>query len=220
MISFVHSALISVFVMADAATELQMEEHKRMEACLAKIETMPEEAYEDGLAWQSEANRAYARHCTALSLIELGHIEEGAARLEDLANATDGGSIQQRALYLTQSGNAWLLARRPEAAELTLSNAIKLSPQDPALYLDRARARYLLENWFGADADATEALSYNVNNVDALKVRIKSRLELGETQLAYQDLQVALQLAPKDIDVLVLRGEVRQAQDKDKAQFK
>ncbi|MFC7292234.1 hypothetical protein [Hirschia litorea] len=217
MIALVQSSLVSVFMMLDASSQYAAEEVQRLEACLEKLETSPEDAYEDGLAWMAETNRARARHCTALALIELGKIEEGAARLEDLANAPDGGSIGDRAVYLAQSGNAWLLAHRYEAAELTLTNAIRLSPEDHELYKDRARARVMLKNWFGVDSDVSEALRLKANDIEALKIRIQARIELGELQLAHQDVQVAMALAPKDIDVLVLRGDVREAQRKEAA---
>lgn len=216
MIAFVQSSLVSVFMMLDASSQYVADETARLQACIDKLEAAPEEAYEDGLAWMAETNRARARHCTALALIELGHIEEGAARLEDLANATDGGSIGERAVYLAQSGNAWLIAHRYEAADLTLSNAIRLSPKDGELYKDRARARVMLENWFGVDDDATQALSSRADDIDALKLRIKARMELGELALAWRDVQVAMQVAPEDINVLLLRGEVREAQRKEK----
>lgn len=212
MIAFVQSSLVSVFMMLEAQSPHAAAEITRLENCLEKMQTAPEEAYEDGLAWMSETNRARARHCVALALIELDHFEEGAARLEDLANASDGGSIGDRAVYLAQAGNAWLIAHRYAAAELTLTNAIRLSPKDPELYKDRARARVMLESWYGVDSDATEALFYNRQDVEALKMRIKARIELEELVLAYKDVQVAMALAPKDIDVLVLRGEVREAQ--------
>ncbi|ACT57768.1 tetratricopeptide repeat protein [Hirschia baltica] len=211
MIAFVQSSLVSVFMMLDASSQYAEREVERLEACISKLDTSPADAYEDGLAWMAETNRARARHCVALALIELGHLEEGAIRLEDLANATDGGTIQDRAVYLAQSGNAWLIAHRYEAAELTLSNAIRLSPSDPELYKDRARARVMLKQWLGVDSDATEALALDQNDLDALKMRIKARLGLNELDLAEKDLKVAMYLAPKDIDVLVLRGEVRDA---------
>lgn len=215
MIAIVQSSLVSVFMMLDASSQYAAEEVQRLEACIEKLDTSPEDAYEDGLAWMAETNRARARHCTALALIELGKLEEGAARLEDLANATDGGSIGDRAVYLAQSGNAWLIAHRYDAAELTLTNAIRLSSQDSELYKDRARARVMLENWYGVDSDATEALSYNQQDVEALKMRIKARVELEELELASKDVQVAMELAPNDIDILLLRGEVREAQRKE-----
>ena len=211
MVPIVQSALVSILMMLDASSDFVAGEIEKLESCISKLETAPSEAYEDGLAWMAETNRAKARHCVALSLIELGHFQEGAIRLEDLANATDGGSVAERAVYLAQAGNAWLIAHRYEAAELTLGNAIRLSSADPELYKDRARARVLQKKWLGADSDATEALALNPNDLDALKIRIKSRLNLKELDFAEKDLKVALHLAPKDIDLLVLRGEVRDA---------
>ena len=85
------------------------------ELCIEKIDKDAEAAYQDGLSWLSRGNRPAARHCTALALIALGHEAEGAARLEELANAPDGGTLEERGVYLVQSGNAWLMAGMPDA---------------------------------------------------------------------------------------------------------
>ena len=93
-----------------ASATVDTREAERLKACVAKIEVDADEAYEDGLAWTYQGNRPGARQCTALALIALGREDEGAARLEQLANSVDGGTLEQRAEYLTQSGNAWLQA--------------------------------------------------------------------------------------------------------------
>ncbi len=210
---FVHiTTFLAPFVLqSNIADVARAGEQERLAACLEKTQSAPEEAYEDGLAWMAEANRPLARHCTAIALIELGKFAEGAARLEALANASDGGLIEQRAVYLAQSGNAWLLARKYEAAELTLTNAIRLAPTQNELYKDRARARLVLENWLGADEDLTQSLRLKANDVDALNMRARARLSLGDSSMAYQDVQIARELEPENIDTLVLRGEVREA---------
>src|SRR5690606_40228459 len=72
--------------------------------------------------------------------LALGQEAEGAARLEELANAPDAGGIEERGIYLAQSGNAWLLADMPDAAVVTLTNALKLRPEDGELYKEIGRA--------------------------------------------------------------------------------
>ena len=208
----VQSAFVSALMLLSAAEELAREEEQRMESCLTRLETDPAGAYEDGLTWLSESNRAYARHCTALALIELGHAAEAAARLESLANAPDGGTVEARAIFLSQAGNAWLLARNPEAAEVALTSALKLSKDDPESLKDRARARLLLEKWAEAENDLSAALYLKAHDVDALRMRAEARLNQDDRQGAYEDVQIARELAPDNVDVLVLRGRVREAQ--------
>ncbi|MCA8903936.1 MAG: hypothetical protein KDA43_03675, partial [Hyphomonas sp.] len=110
------AAAVSLALLQTAGEKLATAEQARLDACLARIQSDPENAYEDGLAWSFEGNRPGARQCTALALIALGHIEDGAARLVDLANASDGGTMEQRAAYLSQAGNAYIEADAPDQA--------------------------------------------------------------------------------------------------------
>ena len=71
------AAVSLAFLQTTSAGErIAAEEQARLEACLAKIETDPDDAYEDGLAWLYQGNRPGARQCTAMALIALGHQAE------------------------------------------------------------------------------------------------------------------------------------------------
>lgn len=187
------------------------DEQRRLEACIAKLDESPEEAYEDGLAWVGEGGRPFAKQCTALALVELGHAAEGAIRLEELANADDGGSLAQRIIYLTQSGNAWLIAGEPEAALVTLNNAIRISPIDPNLNADRAAAYMQLYRWNSALADLNIALNALPRDTGILKMRAETRLNLSDYEGAMNDINDAMAVDRTDITTLVLRGHVREA---------
>lgn len=194
-----------------AGTAGRAAEQQRLEACIAKINEDAAEAYEDGLAWVNEGGRPFARQCTALALIELGQAAEGAVRLEDLANAANGGSIRQRVIYLTQSGNAWLLAGAPEAALVTLNNAILLNPNDPNLYADRAAASLELELWEDAETDLDLAYQWLPRDTSILKMRAQARLNLNDLDGAEQDINEAMAVDRTDIQTLLLRGRIRNA---------
>ncbi|MEL7452303.1 MAG: tetratricopeptide repeat protein [Pseudomonadota bacterium] len=205
------AALLVAFGQTGAGDAGRLAEAQRLDACIAKIGENPEEAYEDGLAWINEGARPFARQCTALALVELGHAAEGAARLEELANAEDGGSLGQRVIYLTQSGNAWLVAGQPAAALVTLNNAIRLSPQDPELKADRAAAFMELGKWGEAQSDLNEALIGLPSDSAILKMRAETRLNLNDLSGAENDVARAISLNAEDIDAYVLRGRVREA---------
>ncbi|MAN46718.1 MAG: hypothetical protein GYB49_12855 [Alphaproteobacteria bacterium] len=204
-------ATASLFLSQSATARLDTREAERLEACVAKIEVDAEEAYEDGLAWTYQGNRPGARQCTALALIALGRADEGAARLENLANAVDGGTLEQRAEYLTQAGNAWLQAGAPEAAELTLTNALKLKPNVPDLLIDRASAYLLQEKWAEAEADLDKAISLQPGHATAHQFRAEARLNLDKLDPAMADVEAAMAADPENVDTLVLRGRVREA---------
>lgn len=207
------TATLALVAMGQSATGniARADEQRRLEACIAKLDESPEEAYEDGLAWVGEGGRPFARQCTALALVELGHAAEGAIRLEDLASAEDGGSIEQRVIYLTQSGNAWLLAGDPDAALITLNNAMRLSPIDPNLNADRAAAYMELGQWGRAIRDLDIAHQGLPRDTSILKMRAETRLNLGDLTGAQNDVQDALAINPTDVPTLVLRGRVREA---------
>lgn len=204
-------AALSYALLQSISAEIAQTEATRLDTCIIRIDENPEEAYEDALAWSFEGNRPGARQCVALSLIALGQEAEGAARLEELANATDGGTLEQRALYLTQAGNAWLVAGAAQAAILTLTNALKIIPDDPNLLVDRASAHIMQEQWTEAISDLDAALQSSPGFGTAHHLRAEARLNTGDLDLALADVSAAMAAEPDNIDTLVLRGRVREA---------
>lgn len=202
--------LMSLLLAAAPAAFAQTEE-ERLEKCIAKIDVDVDGAYQDGLTWLASGNRPAARQCTALALIALGQEAEGAARLEELANAPDAGGLDERGVYLAQSGNAWLMAGLPDEAIVTLTNAMKLRPEDGELYKDRARAFMLQKKWLEAGRDLDVAIELHAGNAEAFRMRGHALLKLNRLDEAWKDVETAMRLAPKDVDVIVLRGDVREA---------
>jgi tetratricopeptide (TPR) repeat protein len=209
--------VVPVLVLLLAASPLaaaQQNENAKLKACIEKIGTAPKEAYEDGLAWMGVGARPAARQCVALALIALGQEAEGAARLEQLANDKDGGSLEQRAVYLSQSGNAWLLAKMPDAAIVTLTNAMKLRPADGELRKDRARAYVMVGKWAEAGKDLDAAIEFSAGDAEALRLRAYSLLKMGRLDDAWRDIEEALRQSPEDVQTAVLRGDIREAMRK------
>lgn len=209
--SILAATAISIAMLQNVSTDFAQREAIRLDACIARIDVDAEEAYEDALAWSFEGNRPGARQCVALALIALGQEAEGAARLEELANATDGGTMEQRALYLTQAGNAWLVAGAPEAAIVTLTNALKIMPDEPDLLVDRASAQIMLQKWPEAIKDLDRALEALPGLAAAHQLRAEARLNMNDLQPALADVKAAMAAEPDNIDTLVLRGRIREA---------
>lgn len=189
-------------------------EQARLDACVDKIETAPEEAYEDALAWSYQGNRPAARYCTALALVALGQEEEGAARLEMLANAEDGGTMGDRALYLAQAGNAWILGGAPDAAIIALTNALKLRPDHPETLKDRAAAYFLTGSNYLAMTDLNAVIGLSPNDDEALRMRSQTHLGMKNFSAAEADLKAAMAIDGTNIDTLLLRGELNEAKRK------
>lgn len=192
----------------------QQSEASKLRTCLEKIDASPQEAYEYGLAWLGMGARPAAKQCTALALIALGQEAEGASRLEQLANDKDGGSLEQRSIYLAQAGNGWLLAKMPDAAIVTLTNAIKLKPRDSELRKDRARAYVMLAKWEEAGSDLDAAVEFSHGDAEALQLRAYALYKMGRLEDAFQDVELALKQSPKDTQIALLRGDIREAMRK------
>lgn len=205
------ATIVSFAFFQTAGEKLAAEEQARLEACLTKIESDPEDAYEDGLAWSYQGNRPGARQCTALALIALGNPAEGAHRLMSLANATDGGTLEQRAAFLSQAGNAWIEANDPDSALEAFTGALKIAPDAPELLLDRASAHLLLEHYDKAIEDLDAALSLSPGLGEAHQMRGAAWLEKGDPEKAMADVEAAMVADPENVDTLVLRGRVREA---------
>ena len=130
-------------------------------ACVAAVDKKPDDAFEQALIWRDHGGGLPAEHCAALALIALRQPGEAGARLDAMARRPDAGSPAERAALLDQAGNAWLLADQADNAESRSLAALKVTPRDPELWIDRARARALKMDWTGAEADLTSALTFD-----------------------------------------------------------
>ena len=209
LVSILLSSLLPISQSASA--DIARAEQVRLEACQEKVETAPDEAYEDSLAWLSNGNRPKARYCNAISLLALDRLEEGAARLEALASAPDPIELSDRIKFLAQAGNAWLAGNYPDAAITALSEALRLESDDPALYKDRAAAYLAIGRWLEGVDDLNASLELLPNDAEALSLRARAHLATENLPAAQADMEEALLYEPEDIDILVLRGEIREA---------
>jgi tetratricopeptide (TPR) repeat protein len=203
--------VIASLMLGAAAPAFAQSEQQQLEQCIEKIDVDAESAYQDGLTWLSKGNRPMARQCTALALIALGQEAEGAARLEELANAPDAGGTFERGVFLAQSGNAWLMAGMPAEAVVTLTNALKLRPGDGELFKDRARAHLALKQWKEAGVDLDSAIVLSAADAEAYRMRGHALMKQDRLEEAWADVAEAMKLSPTDVNVVVLRGEVREA---------
>ena len=194
-----------------ASIEIARSEQVRLNTCIQKADEAPLEAYEDSLAWLGNGNRPKARYCNAVALLAMEKFEEGAARLEALANAPDPISLEDRELYMAQAGNAWLTANYPEAAIVALSEALELELGNPELYKDRAAAYLALERWIDGVDDLNSALGLVPTDPEALAMRARAHLETENYSAAEADMKDALTQQPENIDILVLRGDICEA---------
>lgn len=213
--STVATAIIVIFMgQTSAITETLREEQERLNVCLNTIETSPETAYEDALAWLNEGSRPNAHYCAALSLSALGHHGEAAARLEALAQQKGAGTLRERAVFLTQAGNAWLSAGLADAAIQSFTDALKINRVDPDLLKDRAAAYLAAERPVQALIDLDDALTLRPIDAEAYRMRALAYLQQESYEAALKDIELSRSYDPENIDTLVLRGELREAMRK------
>ena len=178
--------------------------------CVAGIDINPAEAFEKALAWRAQGGGVQADHCAALALIALDEPGEAATRLDILARRSDAGTLMERAKLLAEAGNAWLLASQPANAEVALSAALKLTPRDPELWTDRARARAAQMNWDDAEQDLTNALTFDAAKPEVFVLRATARKAQGNRVGHKFDVDAALALDPTYPEALVERGIMKQ----------
>lgn len=180
----------------------------RYERCVELTRRNAQEALNVSIAWQGSGGAGAAKHCTALALIALKRYPEAAAKL-DLLGHENVGSAAERAAVFGQAGNVWLLAHRGGEATASLSSALALSPRDPDLLADRARAAALLGDWKAAEFDLSTALKLDPDRADVLVLRASARHAMGRKADARSDLEAALRIVPNYPEALVERGTLK-----------
>jgi tetratricopeptide (TPR) repeat protein len=180
----------------------------RYERCLELTRRNAEAALNASVAWQNTGGGPAAAHCAALASVALKRYPDAAARLDRLGHENIGGPADRAALF-DQAGNVWLLAHRGGEAIISFSSALALSPRDPDLLADRARAAALLGDWKAADSDLSAALNFDANRADLLVLRASARHALGRKADARADIEAALHIVPNYPEALLERGMLK-----------
>lgn len=200
-----------------AAAAPPADEQRRYADCMKLAKSRPIEAWEQALAWQGMGGGEAARHCGAMALVALGHHEEGALRLEALAQDSRAATAT-RAGMLAQAAQAWLIAGQAQQALNDQTAALRLAPGDADLLLDRATTLGELGDYRAAVADLDQLLHANPKRADGLALRASAWRILGDLGAADRDIVAALKLDPSQPDALLesgitarLRGNAAQA---------
>ena len=72
-------------------------------------------------------------------------------------------------------------------------------------------ARVALKQWAEAGDDLDSAIIQSAGDAESFRMRGHVRLKQGRLSEAWQDVEAAMKLAPRDVNVVVLRGDVREA---------
>lgn len=202
-------AALTLLPMAAVAAPAQREPQLPPEyrACIDKIAKTPDVALTDAQAWRARGGGTQADHCAALALFALKDYVSAAQRFEAVARApADPAAV--RAGHFGEAGNAWLLARQGAKAEAALSAGLRLAPANVELLVDRARARAMLKNWAGAEADLTAALARGKRS-DIYLLRATAWRALNRMTDARRDIDWAIYLDPRNAQAYVERGSLK-----------
>ncbi len=177
--------------------------------CLDQARRAPGDGLAAAEAWHDADGGFPADHCAAVALFGLKRYADAAARFEALAGAMMQRGPDLRADALEEAGQAWLLAGKPDAARADFTAALRFTPADPDLLIDRARAWGQENRFRDAIADLNAALALDAKRADALVYRAAAHRQLGELSLAGADVEAALALAPDDPAAHLERGNLR-----------
>ena len=181
-------------------------------ACMALAKKAPQEAFKTALTWRGLGGGDAAEHCVAVALIGLGQHAKAAGRLEDLAGKAKQGAAIKAGL-LAHAAQAWILAGRAMRAESILTVALKLTPSDSALMVDRAQARAGYRDYAGAVEDLNKAIKLGGGEADAFVFRASAYRHLDRLELALADIEKALALEPTHLGGLLERGILRRLRE-------
>ena len=193
------------------AADMTEEFDTRHKACLEKISEDADLAFEEAMIWQNDGGGRRARHCVAMALFAVGHKEEAAARLEELAKSPDGGSPAMRANFYLEATNFWLLANKPDEAYTSATSGLKVSESFHDLRIARARAYALMERYDYAETDLSSVLAFEPDHAAALRYRADARRKQGKLQLAKADIEASLKSDPESVETALVRGEINES---------
>ncbi len=189
---------------------------RRYNDCMTLAREKPQQGFDAALGWRGLGGGSAAEHCLATSLIGLGQYREAAGRLETLAKKAKE-DVSVKAGLLAHSAQAWLLADQPARAEAVLSAALKLTPHDSALLVDRAQARAGQKNYDAALADLNKSIEQENRRPDAFVFRATTYRFLDKPDLALADVDRALALSPNHTEALLERGILKRLKGDNKS---
>jgi tetratricopeptide (TPR) repeat protein len=186
------------------------------DTCLERARKDPANAFEDALTWAARGGGDGAQHCAAVALVNMGHFEDAGDRLERLAQQMRTSPPALRAEVLAQSARAWLDGDEIEHAHAVIGAAIELAPRNAELYVDRAEILAAARNYWEAIDDLNKALDLDPNRVDALIFRASAYRFVDTIDLAFEDADRAVALAPTMAEAWLEHGIIMRLKGNDK----
>jgi tetratricopeptide (TPR) repeat protein len=205
--------LIAGFGLSAAAETIDDKQEYRN--CLLLARQDPKTAFDHAIGWEGLGGGSAAKHCQAVALISLGKVEEGASRLELLANeARTSAAI--KAEMLAQAGQGWTVAGKLERALAVQNAGLKLSPESFDLLVDRAVTHFGIGDFASALKDLDQAITLAPARPDAYAFRAAVLRFQDQNDLAWRDAEKALSLTKgRHPEALLERGILKRLKGDD-----
>ncbi len=180
--------------------------------CVMEAETNPQAALAHAKQWSNSGGGFEADHCAAMALFDMGQYAEAARLFEKLARDMGFVSFVDQAHVYDQAGQAWLVANQPAAAKADFDAAVRLTPSDPDLLIDRAEALAAAKEYWAAIDDLNRASDLAPRKAEIYVYRAAAYRALDALPLARQDIDYNLKLLPNNPVGLLERGNIRRLQ--------
>jgi len=192
----------------------------RYKACMTKVATDPQTAFDDAVQWEGLGGGLAARHCALAALMAIGLYAEAAQGFEKLADAVRADKAF-KARLLVQGVRAWIAADNPERATALADTALNMtaetSPETITTLMLRAQALALQGAYWDAADDLNRVIDSQPQNAEALVLRGAAYRQLDALDLALEDLDRALKIEPTHPEGLLERGIVYRLQGRKQA---
>ncbi len=191
---------------------LQLNDEQRFTACTALVAADPVRALDQAGAWRVNGGGLLARHCEALAYVAQKRWIPAATAFENAARDADNKADGRSANFWVQAGNA-ALAGNDAMRALTAFDAAFVRGQTVGadlgeIHLDRARARFALNDKKGARADLDAALKLAPADPLAWLLSATLARQSGDLARATTDIEEAQKRSPDDAQVALEAGNI------------
>ena len=195
-----------------AQTEARHDERMRYQACIAMSGEDAGAALEEAQTWRIEGGGWPAEVCEAHAFIGLNDHAVAAAILEELAAERRPGMVEEeRVDFFTLAAESRQALGDHEAALANFDAALAIDPGAILTRTGRARLYRDQADWPALARDAEDLIRRVPELAIGWQMRGAYRLETGDLDGAWQDMERARELEPDRIETLVLRGRINEA---------
>jgi tetratricopeptide (TPR) repeat protein len=159
--------------------------------CLQRAEQFPDQAAAESQVWIKKGGGDPARVCFAFAQFHRGEYESAAREFAALAARMDKLDGKRAASLHARAGLSAMRANDSKMADKEYAAAIKLEPQDPDIWIDRATGHAASEHYWEALDDLNRALDIMPDMPEALRLRAQVRVKLGQDLSAKSDFEAA-----------------------------